>query len=125
MRAIYPLRCYQVALCCLLALGVTPVTTLASDEAINMKQGAKLYKRLCTGCHGADGRGGAHTFMPHVAKLTEKGYIDKIPDEFLSLVISKGGVAVGKSSYMPAWESTLSTQEINNIIAHIRSLPSY
>ena len=125
-------------MCCLLALtietGFAPGTVFAnnesvksdeSDKVVDIKQGAKLYKRLCTGCHGADGRGGAHTFMPHVAKLTEKGYIDKIPDEYLELVISKGGVAVGKSSYMPAWESTLSAQDIKNIIAHIRSLPSY
>ena len=37
--------------------------------------------------------------------LTKKGYIENIPDDFLILVISKGGVAVGKSGYMPAWES--------------------
>jgi hypothetical protein len=43
----------------------------------------------------------------------------------LVLVISKGGVAVGKSGYMPAWESTLDRQDILDVIAHIRSLPTY
>jgi mono/diheme cytochrome c family protein len=34
-------------------------------------------------------------------------------------------VAVGKNSYMPAWESTLSEQDIKDVIAHIRALPTY
>ena len=87
--------------------------------------GARLYKRYCSGCHGADGRGGAHTFMPHVQNLTRKDYIELIPDGYLYLVIAEGGEAVGKNSYMPAWESTLSEQDIKDIIAHIRALPTY
>jgi mono/diheme cytochrome c family protein len=87
--------------------------------------GAKLYKRYCSGCHGADGRGGAHTFMPHVQNLTEKDYIELVPDGYLYQVIAEGGEAVGKNSYMPAWESTLSEQDIKDIIAHIRALPTY
>jgi mono/diheme cytochrome c family protein len=46
--------------------------------------GAALYKRYCRGCHGEDGRGGAHTFMPHIQNLTKKDYIEFIPDGFLS-----------------------------------------
>jgi mono/diheme cytochrome c family protein len=87
--------------------------------------GATLYKRYCSGCHGADGRGGAHTFMPHVQNLTEKDYIELVPDGYLYQVIAEGGEAVGKNSYMPAWESTLSEQDIKDIIAHIRALPTY
>lgn len=89
------------------------------------ERGKTLFLRYCKGCHGVDGRGGAHTFMPHVGNLTKKGYIDKIPDEFLFLVIAKGGTAVGKSAYMPAWESVLKKQDILDVIAHIRSLPTY
>jgi mono/diheme cytochrome c family protein len=87
--------------------------------------GATLYKRYCSGCHGADGRGGAHTFMPHVQTLTKKDYIELVPDAYLYQVIAEGGEAVGKNSYMPAWESTLSEQDIKDIIAHIRALPTY
>ena len=66
--------------------------------------GAKLYKRYCSGCHGEDGRGGAHTFMPHVQNLTKKDYIELVPDGYLYMVIAEGGEAVGKNSYMPAWQ---------------------
>jgi mono/diheme cytochrome c family protein len=88
-------------------------------------RGAPLYQRYCSGCHGADGRGGAHTFMPHIDNLTKKEYIEFIPDGYLFTVIAEGGTAVGKSAYMPAWQSTLSQQDIKDIIAHIRSLPRY
>jgi len=87
--------------------------------------GASLYKRYCRGCHGEDGRGGAHTFMPHIGNLTKKDYIEFLPDTYLFTVIAEGGVAVGKSSYMPAWGGTLSEDEIKDIIAHIRTLPTY
>jgi mono/diheme cytochrome c family protein len=89
------------------------------------KHGATLYKRYCRGCHGEDGRGGAHTFMPHIQNLTKKDYIEFLPDSYLFTVIAEGGVAVGKSGYMPAWGGTLSEQEIKDVIAHIRTLPTY
>lgn len=89
------------------------------------QKGAPLYKRNCRGCHGADGRGGAHTFMPHIANLTKKDYIEVLPDGYLYRVIAQGGAAVGKSAYMPAWQSKLSEQDIKDVIAHIRSLPTY
>jgi mono/diheme cytochrome c family protein len=88
-------------------------------------RGATLYQRYCRGCHGEDGRGGAHTFMPHIGNLTKKDYIEFIPDGFLFTVIAEGGVAVGKSGYMPAWRGTLSEQDIKDVIAFVRSLPTY
>lgn len=87
--------------------------------------GAKLYKQFCRGCHGADGRGGAHTFMPHIDRLTRKGYIDLLPDEHLIGVIAEGGAAYGLNSYMPAWGERLTPQQIRDIVAHIRTLPLY
>ena len=91
----------------------------------NAANGERLFSQLCACCHGRDGRGGAHTFMPHVDTLTKKGYIDQMPDEYLAYVIGEGGAAAGKSSYMPAWKSKLSEQDIQDIIGHIRSLPTY
>ena len=83
--------------------------------------GARLYKRYCSGCHGADGRGGAHTFMPHVGTLTRKDYIELVPDGYLYLVIAEGGEAVGKNSYMPAWEDVFNDEELMAITAYVKS----
>jgi mono/diheme cytochrome c family protein len=87
--------------------------------------GARLYKRYCRGCHGENGRGGAHTFMPHIENLTKKGYIELLPDSYLYTAIADGGEAIGKSAYMPAWKSKLSDREVKDIIAHIRAMPTY
>jgi mono/diheme cytochrome c family protein len=87
--------------------------------------GAAVFKRYCAGCHGPDGRGGAQTFMPHVANLTAKDYIEFLPDGFLFTVITEGGAAVGKSGFMPAWRGTLSEQDIKDVITFIRTLPTY
>ena len=101
------------------------IVDLSVARAQDAAHGDDLFGRLCAGCHGRDGRGGAHTFMPHVDTLTKKGYIDQMPDEYLAFVIGEGGAAAGKSAYMPAWKSKLSEQDIADIIAHIRSLPTY
>ena len=107
-------------------IGLWLLVSLApAAKAADAGQGERLYMRYCAGCHGADGRGGAHTFMPHIENLTKKDYIEQLDDEYLLTVIKEGGPAVGKSSYMPAWGKTLSDQDITSIIEHIRQLPRY
>jgi mono/diheme cytochrome c family protein len=44
-----------------------------------------------------------------------------MPDEYLAAVIVEGGLAVGKSAYMPSWKTTLTEQEIADVIAFIRT----
>lgn len=107
----------------------TGASVIAADEEAPPKgdpeRGETLYLRYCRGCHGEDGRGDALVFMPHVNNLTKKGYVDLLPDAYLLLAISKGGVAIGKSSYMPAWDETLTREQILDIIAHLRRLPLF
>ena len=98
------------------------VCAAGTAGAVDLERGGRLYARYCAGCHGPDGQGGAHTFMPHVENLTRKGYIELLPDDYLMTVIRDGGVAVGKSSYMPAWGGTIAEDDIASIVAHIRRL---
>lgn len=60
--------------------------------------------------------------MPRPQNLTKKGYIDALPDEYLFTVISKGGEGVNKSAYMPAFGTTFSDEDIDSLIAFIRTL---
>jgi cytochrome c oxidase cbb3-type subunit 3 len=115
---------HRIVMLTLAVLWMAPAAASAA-EAGDPRHGRELFLKYCRGCHGADGRGAAHTFMPHVDTLTKKGYIELVPDEYLFTVIAEGGQAVGKSSYMPAWAPTLSEQDVRDLIAHIRSLPSY
>ena len=88
-------------------------------------KGEALYRRYCRGCHGEEGRGDGLVFMPHVNNLTKKGYIDTLPDSYLLLAIRKGGPGIGKSSYMPSFEETLTPEQMYDLIAYIRSLRLY
>jgi mono/diheme cytochrome c family protein len=104
---------------CALLLGAPQAANADSDP----KRGNELFQQYCAGCHGPEGRGSRKSgFMPRPRNLTMKGYTDQLPDEYLFTVISKGGIAVNKSEYMPSFESTLAKEDIENVIAFIRTL---
>ena len=100
---------------------VSPVTLSAAVAAGDARHGETIFLQYCQGCHGPDGRGGGKGFMPHVGPLARKGYIETMPDEYLAAVIVEGGLAVGKSAYMPSWRTTLTEQDIADVIAFIRT----
>jgi mono/diheme cytochrome c family protein len=86
--------------------------------------GKEIYEQMCAGCHGTYGDGGeghAGGFSPVVPNLSRKDYMALVTDEYLMLVIKKGGEYVGKIATMPAWEKRLSDEQIKSVIAHIRT----
>lgn len=110
----------------LLAALAFVVCASPAGAAPDAAKGNDLFQKYCQGCHGPDGRGTRKSgFMPHPQNLTKKGYIDVLPDEYLVTVITKGGKGVNKSEYMPSFETTLSSDDINDVIAFIRSLSRY
>ena len=113
----------RVALFCCLAVvasSLSPVMLSAAIAAGDSRHGETIFLRYCQGCHGPDGRGGGKGFMPHVGPLARKGYIETMPDEYLAAVITEGGLAVGKSGYMPSWKTTLTEQDIADLsLIHI------
>jgi mono/diheme cytochrome c family protein len=103
-------------------LGCTAALTAAAAED-SARNGREIFDRMCAGCHGYRGDGGeGHRggFSPHVATLADKTYMASVTDEYLVLVIKKGGAAMGKMATMPAWGKRLSDEEIRSIVAHIR-----
>jgi mono/diheme cytochrome c family protein len=97
----------------------------APASAGDPKRGEPMYQRYCSGCHGANGRGGGKNFMPHVGALTKKGHTDLLDDEYFRAIITEGGPAYGKSAYMPAFKGTLSPEDIADVIAYVRTFPLY
>ena len=117
-------RGYQgAAFAVLVLLGMASLPAIAAGDP---KHGNELFQQYCSGCHGPQGRGGRKSgFMPRPKNLTVKGYTDALPDEYLFTVISKGGAGVNKSEYMPAFEGTIAKEDIENVIAFIRTLVLY
>lgn len=105
-----------------LAVGFFTLLQLpAAMAAGDAQHGQVIFNRYCQGCHGPDGKGEGKGFMPHIGPLARKGYIDKVPDEYLEGVIEEGGEMAGKSAFMPSWKSTLSKQDIADVVAYIRT----
>ncbi len=91
----------------------------AADAAAS--RGGVVFCSPCVTCHGAnaDGEGRtAHLYKPRPANLRAS---DK-NDAYLTLIIRKGGAALGRSEIMPAWESELSDAQIRDLVSYLRSI---
>ncbi len=116
---------YAFRVCAVIAayLALSPAPVIAEGDA---NRGGELFQQYCSGCHGPQGRGSRKSgFMPRPKNLTMKGYTDLLPDEYLFTVIAKGGAGVNKSEYMPAFEGAIQKDDIENLIAFIRTLVLY
>ncbi len=86
----------------------------------------KVFKFYCAQCHGLDGKGDG----PNVTKdfpvsprnFTDATEMNKLSDADIRNVILDGGPAVSKSPMMPPWGKTLSTEEVDALIGHLREL---
>lgn len=93
--------------------------------AQNQAEGKKLYVSYCSTCHGETGKGdgAAGTSLPvRPADHTNGAVMNQLSDNFLVDIISKGGGAVGKSTFMPAWGGALNETQIRDLVAYIRSI---
>jgi mono/diheme cytochrome c family protein len=94
---------------------------LAQDK----EEGKKFYVTYCSGCHGDSGKGdgpAAASLPVKPANHTDGNVMNKMSDKQLFEIISKGGQAAGKSSFMPGWGTTLREKQIQDIIAYLRSI---
>jgi len=98
--------------------------SMAAAAEVDKRKSKEIYDQMCAGCHGYKGDGGeGHRggFSPHVGTLANKEYMAQVPDEYLIMIIKKGGAYMGKIATMPAWEARLSDEEIRGLVAHIRT----
>jgi mono/diheme cytochrome c family protein len=109
---------------------VAPLVGAPVRAAQNQAEGKKLYTTYCSSCHGEQGKGdgaAAASLPVKPADHTNGAAMNKLSDKFLVDVISKGGSAVGKSSFMPSWGGALNESQIKDIVAYIRTIaiPAY
>ena len=103
------------------AVFASPRPSLAAQKS--SAAGQRIYDRECATCHGPEGKGDGETatyLSPQPQDFTT-GIVQKRSDEFLTTVISKGGVAKGLSESMPAFPK-LSKSELQGVVAYVREL---
>ncbi|UCH49006.1 MAG: cytochrome c [Betaproteobacteria bacterium] len=96
----------------------------SATAEISPGEARDLFDQMCAGCHGFRGDGGeGHRggFSPHVGTLADKEYMAQVPDEYIYLIIAKGGAFMGKIATMPAWEKRLSEEQMRGLVTHIRT----
>jgi mono/diheme cytochrome c family protein len=98
-------------------LGGNPV--LAADAE-------QLFNFYCAQCHGLEGKGNG----PNVGKefpvdprnFTKADEMEKLSDADIKNVILDGGPSASKSPMMPPWGKTLTDEDVDALVKHLRKL---
>lgn len=86
-------------------------------------QGEEIFTANCASCHGENARGegpAAAALDPQPANLAENQ--TAMSDSYMFWRISEGGAMDPFNSQMPAWQGTLSEDQIWQVIAYLRTL---
>lgn len=88
-------------------------------------KGKQKYQQLCAACHGQSGKGDGPSAVALPVKPrdhTDASYMGKLSDKQIFDTIKLGGQAMDKSPIMPPWGAALTDQQIEDLVAYIRSL---
>lgn len=84
-------------------------------------RGSIVFHTYCVLCHGykADGNGrAARNYSPRPANLT----LSTASDEYKTLIIRKGGAAMGRSKFMPPWGNELTDEQIADVVYYLSTI---
>ncbi len=110
---------------CLILVAIGVFSVQGMGWAQNAAEGRKLYQGNCASCHGENGKGdgvAAQSLPAKPADHTNGAVMNALTDKWLVDIISKGGGAVGKSSFMPAWGGALDEKQVRDIVGYIRTI---
>jgi mono/diheme cytochrome c family protein len=101
------------------------IGTVAAEDTIS--QGARIFAANCARCHGQGARGDGPDLVKLHSAVSPDDWTDKesnqeLTDSFITAMITKGGKANGKSRIMPSFADKLKPQQVQDLLAFIRSL---
>jgi len=115
----------------ILALSVSLLSTILRAQndpssAVHQQSGKEIFQSACVACHGTDGRGTAQTQigfkLPDTfPDFTRCDQTTAEPDINWKDVIVHGGPTRGFSQIMPAFGNALSSEQIDEVIAYLRT----
>ncbi len=102
------------------------VTSLLAMAPASASEAEKVYKFYCAQCHGLTGKGDG----PNVTKdfpvsprnFTNAKEMNKLSDADMKNVILDGGPSASKSPMMPPWSKTLTAEQVDGLVKHLRVL---
>lgn len=99
------------------------LTNPFAGQAEAVAAGEKIYKSNCASCHGDKGEGDGPAgvgLTPRPVNLSQVG--PQLGDDFMFWRISEGGGMDPFNSAMPSWKTSLSKDQIWQVITYIRTL---
>src|SRR5262249_4396182 len=107
---------------------------LAAEQG-DFTQGEHIYKEICFSCHGMQGDGQGPSWlanMPRPQVFLNTNYMARLTDQYMFDVTKYGKLAVLKREYqttlqivpMPAFENTLTDEQIRALVKFERSFLS-
>jgi mono/diheme cytochrome c family protein len=105
------------------AVSAADSAAAASKKPYALKEGKRLYDHYCGVCHGetGDGAGQYYGLTPSPANFTDKAFMKTLPDEVLFKAINEGSASVGKTNMCPPWANSFNPEEIEFIVAYIKT----
>lgn len=94
---------------------------MAKDQAA-VDAGKQIFETNCTSCHGTDAKGdgpAAASLNPKPADLADLQ--SNFSDAYIFWRISEGGSVPPFNSQMPTWKSTLSEDQIWQVVTYLRT----
>ena len=91
----------------------------------DLERGRSTYKELCAKCHGSTGKGDGResgTLKTKPKDFTDCERMAKIDDETRFKVVKGGGKKAGLSKDMPSYSEALEDDEIQDVLAFVRTL---
>lgn len=98
----------------------------------SVSNGKKMFDGMCIGCHGRDGIGGPQVGGGHVTNamagyagpaLNNQGFLKAATDGYIKATMMRGRVGTPMGAYLKGKQGMveLTEEEINDIVAYIRS----
>ena len=96
----------------------------------NQEQGRRIFYQQCVWCHADTtpaGPSNRSNVTPDPPLMNDGTLLNGESDASLHAIIARGGSAVGKSAMMPPYGSTLTQDEIDDLISYMRviAVPEY
>jgi len=118
MRASWPIRAMIVAacLCCAgcASLPGKPTTSSIIIDPDKVTDFAYLFKANCSGCHGAEGRGGP------ALSITDPVYLAIADDSVIRKVVTKGIAGTSMAAFAKSAGGMLTDSQVDIIVRGIR-----
>jgi mono/diheme cytochrome c family protein len=120
------MRAYRGLSFCIVLLLSAPLASVFAQGVNRAQAGEQIFKTGCVACHGADGRGTAKEIAGFERPRTFPDFTacdqtSPEPDTNWKDVILHGGRSRGFSDIMPSFSDALTAEQIDDVIAYLRS----